>query len=310
MGKAEQLLPCIYADGDKRREGGDIFRQGEEDHFGPERPGFYDKRRDGRKNFTIKGECEMSSYIPEIYIKEKNGVVVTTSLDVAEKFGKGHDYVLKSIRKISLVKKDEPEPTVISEFTLRNFAQSSYLDDRGKRQPMFYITRAGFSILAMGFTGKKALEWKIKYESTFSLMETTILNTKNLLWQQDRQSGKLARRAETDTVKDFVEYAISQGSTQAPRYYGLITTATYKALFLIQDKFPGSFRDMLDGAQLLFLGTAEHLAQRAIAEGMAKGLFYKDVFQLAKRRLETLGSAVGITPVINHSSRNTMEIAA
>ncbi len=243
----------------------------------------------------------MSNYVPEIYIKEKKGVLVTTSIDVAENFEKRHDHVLDAIRKIEA---GSPE------FSAPNFRGSFYVGNNGRKSPMFYITRSGFSILAMGFTGKKALEWKIKYEKTFSLMETTLLNQKNLSWQQDRQSGKFARRAETDTVKDFVEYALAQGSTQAPRYYGLITTATYKALFLIQDKFPGSFRDMLDGAQLLFLGTAEHLAQRAIAEGMEKGLFYKDVFQLAKRRLETLGSAVGITPVVNHSNKNTMEIAA
>jgi len=175
---------------------------------------------------------------------------------------------------------------------------------------MFYLTRSGFSILAMGFTGKKALEWKIKYEDTFSKMESALLNHKNLSWQQDRSSGKIARRAATDTIKDFVEYSLSQGSTQAPRYYGLITTATYKALFLIQDKFPGAFRDMLDGMQLIFLGTAEHLAQRAIKEGMEKGMFYKDIFQLAKGRLATFGASVGVTAVINNSTGKTMEIAA
>ena len=50
---------------------------------------------------------------------------------------------------------DQRKITPVS-FGLLNFKESSYLNDQGKRQPMFEMTRAGFSVLAMGFTGKRA----------------------------------------------------------------------------------------------------------------------------------------------------------
>jgi Rha family phage regulatory protein len=243
----------------------------------------------------------------EIHIITKGGVLFTTSLDVAEKFSKRHDHVLASIRKICAdseeidapKSKDVNAPKIgDSNFGRRNFSLSSYLDEKNERRPMFTMTRSGFAILAMGFTGKKALEWKIKYEQAFSLMEQTLLNQKNLSWQASRQQGKLSRRDETDTIADFVAYAKSQGSTKPEYYYKHLTNATYKALFIVTDKFPGSFRDLLNTAQLSFLATAEHVTAKALQDGMAQGLFYKDIYPLAKSRLEALAQTVGVSPVI------------
>jgi len=225
----------------------------------------------------------------EVHIITKGGVSFTTSIDVAEKFGKQHKHVLDGIRKIAEGNESFSGP---------NFRPRKYIDDRGKWQPMYEMTRSGFAILAMGFTGKKALEWKIKFEQAFSLMEQTLLNQKNLSWQASRQQGKLSRRDETDTIADFVAYAKSQGSTKPEYYYKHLTNATYKALFIVTDKFPGSFRDLLNTAQLSFLATAEHVTAKALQDGMAQGLFYKDIYPLAKSRLEALAQTVGVSPVI------------
>lgn len=65
----------------------------------------------------------MNEYVPEIYIKEKKGVLMTTSLDVAEKFGKRRDNVLAAIRKIDAENKD---------FSALNFKGGSYLDDNNQ----------------------------------------------------------------------------------------------------------------------------------------------------------------------------------
>jgi hypothetical protein len=117
-------------------------------------------------------------------------------------------------------------------------------------------------------------------------------------WQAQRQQGKIGRREETDTIKDFVEYAKGQGSSKAEFYYKHITTATYKALFIVKDKFPGSFRDMLDNMQLSYLSAAEYVAANALKDGMAQSLYYKDIYILAKAKLEQYAAAVGATPVI------------
>lgn len=231
---------------------------------------------------------------PEVYVEVKRGVAFTNSLDVAEKFGKRHDHVLASVRKIV---RDFPGKA------LPNFRECSYPADNGQRYPMFEMTRSGFAVLAMGFTGREAIEWKFKYEQAFSAMETALLNQQNLSWQSQRAQGKLGRRTETDTIRDFVAYAKDQGSTKAEFYYSNLTKATYKALFLVKDRFPGPFRDMLDTMQLSYLAAAEYVASNALRDGMANGIHYKDIYKLAKGKLENYALAVGVTPVIAQTTQ-------
>lgn len=107
-------------------------------------------------------------------VSEKNGVPITTSLIVAEKFEKGHDNVLKAIRTLekSLVTFDEPNFT--AEKSAAKFFRETTYKNRGKKYPMYEMDRDGFSLLAMGFTGEKALRWKIKYIQAFNAMEEYI----------------------------------------------------------------------------------------------------------------------------------------
>ena len=75
---------------------------------------------------------------------------VVSSLDIAETFGKEHRRVLQDIREIGCSE----------EFRLHNFVQSSYENSQGKQQPMFLVTRDGFVVLAMGYTGELAMRFK------------------------------------------------------------------------------------------------------------------------------------------------------
>lgn len=99
----------------------------------------------------------------EIKLKEENGRILASSLNIAESFEKRHDAVLRDID--NLMKSDS---TILwSEM----FTESTYLNSRGKVYRCFEMNRDGFSLLAMGFTGKKALEWKLKYINAFNAME-------------------------------------------------------------------------------------------------------------------------------------------
>ncbi|WP_420956171.1 Rha family transcriptional regulator [Burkholderia gladioli] len=89
--------------------------------------------------------------------------VLTTSLAVAEHFGKLHKDVLKSIDN---TRRDCP-----ADFNERNFAPVTYVDAKGEQRPMYRLTRDGFSLVAMGFTGAAALRWKIAYITAFNAME-------------------------------------------------------------------------------------------------------------------------------------------
>ena len=89
---------------------------------------------------------------------------VTTSLKVAEIFEKEHKDVMKSIRNLTA-----------QNFAVKKmFVEDSYLNSRNQQQPMYYMNRDGFTLLAMGFTGSKAMEFKLKYIEAFNKMEKRI----------------------------------------------------------------------------------------------------------------------------------------
>ena len=97
-----------------------------------------------------------------------NDKALTNSLLVAKKFGKEHRHVLESIRKIM---------TAENSAVLQMFEESSYLNEQNKQQPMFIMNRDGFTLLAMGFTGKQAMEFKLDYIGAFNKMEETLKRT-------------------------------------------------------------------------------------------------------------------------------------
>ncbi|WP_195918526.1 Rha family transcriptional regulator [Pediococcus acidilactici] len=94
----------------------------------------------------------------------KDQQAVTTSLQVAEVFGKRHDHIL---RDISQMKQDVPN---FGEM----FSEGTEPDSYGRDRKVVYMNRDGFTLLAMGFTGKKALGFKLKYIEAFNQMEETI----------------------------------------------------------------------------------------------------------------------------------------
>lgn len=90
-----------------------------------------------------------------------NGVPTTTSIKVAEVFGKAHRSVLNAIRRM----------TIPEEYLLHNFVRYSYTGTNGKPNPVYRITKDGFVLFVMGFTGAVAMQFKIAYIEAFNEME-------------------------------------------------------------------------------------------------------------------------------------------
>ena len=97
----------------------------------------------------------------DIILSTQNGEPVASSRQIAENFGKEHKDTLESIRQI-LAAENSATKSMFYETTFEN---------RGKQYPMYLMNRDGFSLLVMGFTGKAALEWKLKYIQAFNEME-------------------------------------------------------------------------------------------------------------------------------------------
>ena len=136
---------------------------------------------------------------------------VVSSLDIAETFGKEHRRVLQDIREIGCSE----------EFRLHNFVQSSYENSQGKQQPMFLVTRDGFVLLAMGYTGELAMRFKEAYIKQFNAMESAL-------------RGKLIEREKGIAVRQALTKALQQ-STENERMHGhaysTYTNVIYKVLF-------------------------------------------------------------------------------
>lgn len=100
-----------------------------------------------------------------VTLTDNSNQPVTTSKKIAEVFEKEHKHVLRDIDSL----KD------VSNFGLM-FFETTEPDSYSRPQRVYQMNRDGFSLLAMGFTGQKALEWKIKYIEAFNHMEEQ-LNT-------------------------------------------------------------------------------------------------------------------------------------
>ncbi len=88
----------------------------------------------------------------DIILSVENNEAVVSSRQIAEDFGKRHNDVMEAIRSI-----------LATENSVTKFFHESTFEYRGQTFPMYLMNRDGFSLLVMGFTGKSALEWKVKY---------------------------------------------------------------------------------------------------------------------------------------------------
>ena len=165
----------------------------------------------------------------EIILKEENGQVLASSREVAEKFGKEHSKVKRSI----LALKED-----VANFG-EMFIPSFYIDSYGRKQEDFSMNRDGFSLIVMGFTGKKALEWKLKYINAFNQMEEK-LKSGTQLTEEEKLKLKLFSKDVSEVAyahKKLVELAtaplVAEIEEQKPKveYHdevlnknGLITT--------------------------------------------------------------------------------------
>jgi anti-repressor protein len=102
----------------------------------------------------------------DVVYKTEKGTPVTDSLKVAQVFGKQHRNVLQSIRNLIA--------TAENSAVRKWFCESRYYNEQNKPQPMFIMTRDGFSLLAMGLTGAKAMQFKVAFIEQFNAMEKVV----------------------------------------------------------------------------------------------------------------------------------------
>jgi len=161
-----------------------------------------------------------------VSIEFKEGKPVTTSLNIAETFGKEHFNILQSIKNLECSE----------EFSRLNFQETSYKDSFNREQKMYYITRDGFSFLVMGFTGKQAAEFKEKYIKAFNDLEQSLLKPRELtrkeiavhLLEAEEENEKLRlenKKKDTALIAIAEDAVISQQLSQTHITYPLQSIA-------------------------------------------------------------------------------------
>lgn len=173
------------------------------------------------KAFVIgknKHRERMEFMLVEIRGKQNEETLITTSRKVAEVFGKEHYNVLRDIESLSCS----------TNFAALNFEVSCYKDKSGKNNKEYIITKDGFVMLVMGYTGERAMRFKEAYIAEFNAMDKELkrIYRERQQWEIERQKGILVRHILTDTIKMKVA-----DSPYKKFMYPNYTKLIYKTLF-------------------------------------------------------------------------------
>lgn len=192
----------------------------------------------------------------EIKLIKKEEVTVVTSLDIAETFGKEHKHVLRDIRELECS----------NEFRQSNFGPSNYVNEQKHKQPMYYITRDGFTLLVMGYTGEKAMKFKEAYIKQFNAMEKALLGK-----IKEREKGIAVRQALTKAIQQSNENERMHGHA-----YSTYTDVIYKSIFgksakQLRDEYgvtkKDNLRDCFSQDELQRIQNAEMLVSSLVGYG-------------------------------------------
>lgn len=144
----------------------------------------------------------MTKTQPQIHIVIENDQPITTSRNVAENFDRNHQHILEAIDNLT-----------VENSTVKNmFSETTYINERGREYREVYMNRDGFTLLAMGFTGKKALEFKLAYIDQFNKMEQQLQNRlpgtykEALLQLVEKEEEKERLQLENSELKPKADY--------------------------------------------------------------------------------------------------------
>lgn len=133
------------------------------------------------KQITIK------EGIPELGILAKNKDAWVSSITLKDIFDKDHNHILRDIKNI--------KEKVVVQFWAANFIKTTY-KNRGKKYPCYLLNRKSFTLVAMGFTGKKAIDFKVKYIEAFESMKSHI---------ETREISKSGYKIMTGAVAKYID---------------------------------------------------------------------------------------------------------
>jgi len=247
-----------------------------------------------------------------LLIVKNDEIYVTTDI-LAKELERKHQTITKLINEYeNELKKLGILRFEIEEISTRNCKK----EKRGQPKKFYYLNKKQYIFLITNMRTKAnekttVMKAKLAIADRFVDMEKYILEQKtqkqNQQYIETRNQSKIGRKQETDIIKIFVEYCKKQGSKNADKYYMTISKMENKAFFILKEKFK-NVREILNIQQLSKIIVADLIVKQAIIEGMEKEMFYKDIYQLAKKRVIEISNGLGFKEVLPSIEFKTIEI--
>ena len=216
----------------------------------------------------------------------QNEQAITTSLKVAEVFEKRHDHVVRDIRALISQMKEVPK---IGEYKHgAMFYEKSYKSEGSLRSyPYYEMNFNGFVLLTMGFTGEKALKFKLDYIAAFDAMKNKLIELlaerKSAEWLEIRRAGIKTNKKLTAAIQqDLIPLAREQGSTIDDKFFYINYQRAVNKAAGINPKS----RDELSISQLYEVDKLQDIATCSIKGRAAKNESYKQIYSGTKQLLE------------------------
>lgn len=227
---------------------------------------------------------------------KNDGIYISTDI-LANKLNRQH----RIIKNLVNIYKEE-----LKMLGVLHFENVPNKENYGKPLQVFYLNKKQYIFLISNMRTKAneidtIMKAKLEIADKFVEMEKWILEQKtkkqNQQYIETRNQSKIGRKQETDIIKIFIEYAKKQGSKSAEKYYMNFSKMENKAFFILKEKFK-NVREILSINQLSKIIVADMIIKQAIIEGMEKEMFYKDIFQEAKKRVIELANSLGFKEIL------------
>ncbi len=223
-------------------------------------------------------------------VKINNDKPVVSTFDLFSKMGYKEHRVLKRVISDN-----------IDHFQEYGFLHMEVQKPKGKeggRPTEAYLLNEDHFILLvlLAKNSAEAVALKVRLAREFKRMKATLANIaaqqKNPDWVNARNDGKAVYLDKGTVIKDFVEYATSQGSKSAQKYYMSLAKMENSALFFIEKKYR-NLREIMTIKQLMKIAIADQIIEKALLEVMETGQNYKEGYKLAKERVTAFAEIIG-----------------
>lgn len=219
----------------------------------------------------------------------RNNKPITDTLIISECIGNEH-------RAVMALLKSHSNTEILSTFEMLKVSNGGRPVDYAildELQATFLVTLMRNSEKVVSFKQELTKQFFKQREA----IQQLISQQQDPNWMNVRKDGKQVYFQKTDVIKDFIDYAINQGSKSAKMYYMNFAKMENKALFIFEQKYP-NMREVLTIRQLMQVSIADDIIEKAIKEGMEQELFYKDIFKESKKRIIKYVEIIGKSPIL------------